>query len=123
MKKHSLTGSRQPGYTIQRHPRIYNKPLSCQVGKHEFRTKFDQRGVPMLVCSKCGAGIGKGLYEKTWSKKDMERITKVGIRKKRTKKEIAMDALKRMEEDQDKRRKRMHRSIENIVKRRMSDLV
>jgi len=122
MKKHNLTGSVQPGYTIQRHPRVYNKPLSCQVGKHQFQTRFDQRGVPTLVCSKCGAGIGKGLYEKTWSKKDMRRIAEAGVRKKRTKKEIFEDARKRMEEDQNRRKERMYKSIEGIVRRRMSDL-
>jgi len=117
-----LSTSRRPGYSIQFHPRRFNKPLVCQSGVHQFSTRFDERGVPMLVCSKCGAGIGKGLYEKTWTKGDIKKIAAIGERKPRTKRQIQEDALKRLRADQKARRKRMHSSIAKFVKRRM-DLV
>lgn len=117
--KRRLRGNLQPGYSIQYHSRAFNKPLSCQVGHHQFVTKFTTQGVPYLICGKCGAGIAKGIYEKTWSKRDLERIGKIGVRKERTKKQIYLDALKKREEA---RQERINESIRRIVKKRMENL-
>jgi len=67
----SRTGD--PGYTIQHHPRVHNKPLKCKTGKHLWDKVLIER-VSFLVCKKCGVFILKSLYEKTMGKKDKERI-------------------------------------------------
>ena len=68
-----VSRSGDPGYTIQHHPRVHNKPLRCRSGKHQMQTTLIER-VPFYVCKKCGVFILKTLYDKTMAKSDRERI-------------------------------------------------
>ena len=118
-RKKILTGSYYPGYHIIRHPRAFNKPLSCQAGHHALKPGI-VNGIPCLVCSKCGSYIGKGVYEKTMTKQDLKKQA-LGIQqrtKPRTRKEIIEELWEKQEED---RRERMNRSIAKFVKDRMLD--
>jgi len=67
----------RPGYNIQFHPRAFNKPPRCQAGIHKFNDTVVLNGVPTLVCGGCGAQIGKGIYEKTWTQKDIKIIKRM----------------------------------------------
>jgi len=46
------------------HPRWFNKPLACQVGKHKWFNEV-LMGIPILKCRKCGTIAVKGAYEHT----------------------------------------------------------
>jgi len=65
--------SGDPGYRIQHHPRVHNKPLRCRSGKHQMQISLIE-GVEFYVCKKCGVFILKHLYDKTMGKTDRERI-------------------------------------------------
>jgi len=118
-RKKILTGSYYPGYHIIRHPRAFNKPLSCQAGHHQLRPGIIN-GIPCLICSKCGSSIGKGVYEGTMTKQDLKKQA-LGVQqrsKPRTNREIIEGLWEKQEED---RRDRMNRSIEKFVRERMLD--
>jgi len=50
-----------PQFDIVHHPRAYNKPFSCQAGRHTWGDKVVM-GVPFLYCIKCGAGAPRDSY-------------------------------------------------------------
>jgi len=77
------------------------------------------QGVPALICRKCGEYLYAGLHNQTWSKKDIEKASKLteGRTKPRTKEEI----MKEIAEREDRKR-RMNESIARYVKERM-DLI
>ena len=114
-----LRRTKQPGYKIYRHPRIHNKPLRCQAGLHTLRTLMDQNGVPQLYCIKCGAIIGKGIYERTWTKQDIRRIKESQIRKPRTNRQIMEEIWERRQMNT---RERMNQSIKREVRERLRGL-
>jgi len=117
LKLSTLRRSVQPGYRIIRHPRRFDKPLSCRSGLHGngLVTKF-MNGVPILWCKKCGEHIGKAIYERTATKRELmesdQRRTKP-----RTKKEIMLEAWAKLE------RLRKHYTdseIKRLMRRRLA---
>lgn len=123
-----LMTSKRPGYNIDFHPRAFNKPLCCQVGRHPvLRRVIGPGGIPHLYCPKCGSSVGEGLYTGTWSKDDIKRLEQVkqslysGERKPRTKEEIMREAWERHQESRQQRSERMSASIEKFVRERMLD--
>jgi hypothetical protein len=52
------------------HPRWYNKPISCQMGRHKWKTDI-LMGIPFLSCAKCGATLYKGAVEKNETVREM----------------------------------------------------
>ena len=58
-----------PPPLIIQHPRAYNKPFSCQSGKHQWETKVVMK-VSFLVCKKCGAGAPRDSYYGVLSKRE-----------------------------------------------------
>jgi hypothetical protein len=73
------------GFQVIRHPRYFNKPLSCQSGIHKGLTTRIIGGVVSLYCTKCGATIGQGIHDKTWSKRDIHKIRQFKEEAKRSK--------------------------------------
>ena len=59
----------RPQFDIVHHPRAFNKPLSCQAGKHQWMDKVAM-GVPILYCKKCGAGAPRDSYYGVLSKEE-----------------------------------------------------
>lgn len=97
--KRFLLNARQPGYTIQRHPRFLNPPLSCQMGVHKGLINKFIGGVLHLYCTKCGRAIAQGIHDKTWTKNEIHKIKqiKVGRGKPRTKEETLRESWEAME--------------------------
>jgi len=122
-----LTSTRRPGYDIDFHPRAFDKPLACQTGRHPaLRRIIGPGGIPHLYCPKCGSSIGEGLHTGTWSKDDIDRLTKIkqglySAQKPRTKKEIMREAWEKHQASGSQRKERMEASIERFVKERMLD--
>jgi hypothetical protein len=125
-----LTSPRRPGYDIEFHPRANNKPLDCQVGKHPIlRRIIGPGGIPHLYCPKCGSSVAEGLHTGTWSKDDIQRLTKIKqgmysaekYGKPKTKKELMEEAWRKHQENRSQRRERMGASIEKFVHDRMLD--
>ena len=69
-----------PGRVIH-HPRAYNKPLSCQAGRHTWVNTVVM-GTPWLYCKKCGAGVVKDVHEGTMTKREMRMPTPNPIARK-----------------------------------------
>lgn len=88
----------RPGYRIINHPRMHNKPVHCKRGVHGPFTTMNISGVPHLVCTKCGAGIGKGIYEGTWTKQDIHDMKKLLSVEKRTKEQTYEDSWNALEQ-------------------------
>ena len=59
----------EPPFRLIQHPRAYNKPMSCQLGKHDWTVEVHY-GVPFMVCKKCWAMIAKGIFEGTETKEE-----------------------------------------------------
>lgn len=122
-----LTSTRRPGYDIDFHPRANDKPLLCQVGRHpKLRRIIGPGGIPHLYCPKCGSSMGEGLHTGTWSRDDIDRLTKIkqglySAQQPRSKKEIMKEAWERHQESTGKRKERMEASIEKFVHDRMID--
>jgi len=74
-------------FSLRFHPRRRYKPLSCQTGKHHWET-VNYRGIPMLVCRKCGAIVSKAIHEKTVGERDYRKLTKLGAYRPLTKEEM-----------------------------------
>lgn len=99
---------RLPPFKMVYHPRRFNKPLKCKAGKHpKFTTKL-VNGWPQLVCVKCGAAIFEDIKNNTITRKEArdKRFPKNVPR--RTKKEIILDAWKRLQKDQQEGIRRKH---------------
>ena len=125
-----LTSIKRPGYDIDFHPRAWNKPLDCQVGRHPILRKIiGPGGIPHLYCPKCGSSVPEGLHTGTWSKDDVNRLGKIKqgmysaqkYGRPRTKEEIMRDAWVKFSESKGQRQERMAASIEKFVKERMLD--
>ena len=84
---------------IVRHPRAYDKPVSCRRGQHSFTKTKIVNGLPHLICSKCGDGIITGLHDKTWSKQDIKDTNRIihPEHKVGTTKERAINTWEKME--------------------------
>lgn len=54
------------------HPRWFNKPMSCQMGKHDWFTDM-LMGIPFLTCKKCGATTLKSAVEKNETQREIKR--------------------------------------------------
>lgn len=59
-----------PKGRVIHHPRAFNKPLSCQSGKHTWSYVI-LMGMPYMYCTKCGAGVPEGVYHGTETKREV----------------------------------------------------
>lgn len=59
-----------PQGTIIHHPRAFNKPFSCELGRHQWETKAVM-GIPMLVCKKCGGGVPRDVFNGVLTNREM----------------------------------------------------
>ncbi len=56
--------------TVIHHPRFYNKPYSCELGRHDLFTDM-MMGVPFLTCRKCGWTTLKSAHEGNETKSEI----------------------------------------------------
>jgi len=125
-----LPEGRRPGYSIMHHPRAYNKPLLCQLGQHpigRMKKILGPAGIPHMYCTACGSSMAEGLFKGTWSKQDIDKLTKIKAslwsapKKPRTKKEMMETAWRKHNETRQQRRDRMQASIAEYVHERLLD--
>lgn len=57
-------------FRVIHHPRAFNKPLSCQLGKHDLVVK-SVMGIPFYYCKKCGWGLPKGIVDGVETKREI----------------------------------------------------
>lgn len=75
-----------PAYSIYRHAREFNEPLSCKSGIHKKLVNRIINGVLHLYCTKCGGIIAQGIHDKTWTKQDIHKIKLMHRQQKGTRK-------------------------------------
>jgi len=87
-------------FRIIPHPRIHNKPLKCKAGLHgnNWETVLI-RGIPHLVCKKCGAMISKAVHEGQISETDHRKLTNVGKYKPQTTEEMVKEIWEKRQQN------------------------
>lgn len=118
---------KRPNYRLDYHPRAFSKPLGCRTGRHppgKMKRIIGPDTLPYYYCTACGAGVPQGLFDRTWSRSDMNKLAVADRQqllsgKKRTRKEIMEDAWRRHSQTEAQKRERMNQSIEQFVKDRM----